>query len=176
MLGEKEIINNAINGDEQAFQKLLNLYKGRIFSYILRLIKNYDDAEDITIEVFIRCFKSLKHYDQSKPFSNWLFAIAHNLVMDFFRKNKIEYEYIDEMHSLTENLEEQYIKQRDLERIEAALSMLAPIDREIVILFHKEGHSYQEISEILGLPVTTIKTRLHRARKKLRELTKQLKQ
>ncbi len=176
MLREKEIINEAISGNEQAFQKLLNLYKGRIFSYVLRLVKNYDDAEDITLEVFIRCFKSLKNYDQSKPFSNWVFAIAHNLVMDFFRRNKIEYEYIDEIHPVTESLEEQYRKQRDLERIESALGMLVPIDREIVILFHKEGHSYQEISEILRLPVTTIKTRLHRARKKLCELTKQLQQ
>ncbi len=172
MSEEIEIIRRAIEGDEDAYQKILNTYKGRVFSYVLRLVKNYDDAEEITFDVFIKCFRSLKNYEQSRPFATWLFTIAHNLVIDFFRKNKIEYEYIDEANPAGEDIEERYKEKRELERIEKALARLAPIDREIVILFHKEGYSYKELSEMLGLPITTLKTRLHRARKRLRVLLK----
>jgi len=170
MAEEKELIERAIKGEESACQKILNLYQGRIFSYVLRLVKNYDDTEEITFDTFIKCFRAFKAYDQSKPFSTWLFTIAHNSVIDFFRKNKIEYEYLDERYSTGEDFIEKFEKEKKLKAIEIALSQLVAVDREIVILFHKEELSYQEISEVLKLSVSTIKTRLHRARKKLRKL------
>lgn len=165
-----DLIDDAVQGDEQASQKILNLYKGRIFSYVYRMVRNYHDAEDITFDTFIRCFKALNRFDQNKSFSTWLFTIAHNLVIDFYRKNKQEYEYFDERHSITDDFVQEYEKKKKLEKIEQALVKLPPLDREIVILFHKEEHSYQEISNILKIPVSTIKTRLHRARKKLRQI------
>jgi RNA polymerase sigma-70 factor (ECF subfamily) len=164
------LIERACDGDEHACQKLLNLYKGRIFSYVYRMVRNYHDAEDITFDTFIRCFKALHRFDRTKQFSTWLFTIAHNLVIDFFRKNKQEYEYFDEQHAVKDDFVQRYEIKKKLEKIERALTQLPPSDREIVILFHKEEYSYQEISEIVKLPVTTIKTRLHRARKKLQQL------
>jgi RNA polymerase sigma-70 factor (ECF subfamily) len=168
MSEERELVKGIMKNDEHSFEKILNIYKGRIFSYILRLVKNYDDAEEMTFETFIRFFKSVNSYETSKSLSTWLFTIAHNLVIDHFRKNRIEYEYLDESHPAPTG----YLQKRELEetssKIEQALSKLTPVDREIVILFHKEEHSYHEISDILNLPVSTIKTRLHRARKKLR--------
>jgi RNA polymerase sigma-70 factor (ECF subfamily) len=164
------LIQRAIENDEQACNKLLNLYKGRIFSYVYRIVKNYHDAEDITFDAFIKCFNALPSFDLSRSFATWLFTIAHNLTMDYFRRNKQEYEYFDEQHASTENLEAEFRQKRKIEQIDLAIMELPPIDRELVILFHKEEHSYDEISEIMKLPVTTIKTRLHRARKKLRLL------
>lgn len=170
MPDEKELIERAVNGEESAYLKILNLYKGRIFSYILRLVKNYDDAEELTFDTFIKFFKSLKSFDRSKSLSSWLFTIAHNLVVDFFRRNTIEYEYLDERYSIGDNLTEKIEARKQVERLEKALGQLIPIDREIIILFHREELSYQEISNILKLPVSTIKTRLHRARKRLKKL------
>lgn len=170
MADEKELIEKAIKGEESACQKILNLYKGRIFSYVLRLVKNYDDAEELTFDTFIRFFKSLKLFDTSRSISSWLFTIAHNLVVDFFRRNTIEYEYLDEKYSTSDNLAERFETAKRLKQLETALDQLVPVDREIVILFHKEELSYQEISNIVKLPVSTIKTRLHRARKKLKKL------
>lgn len=170
MADEKELIEKAIKGEESACQKILNLYKGRIFSYIIRLVKNYDDAEELTFDTFIRFFKSLKSFDTSRSISSWLFTIAHNLVVDFFRRNTIEYEYLDEKYSTSDSLAERFEIGKRLKQLETALGQLAPIDREIVILFHREELSYQEISNIVKLPVSTIKTRLHRARKKLKKL------
>ena len=167
---EINLIENATEGDENACQSILNLYKGRIFSYVYRLVRNYDDAEEITFDTFIRCFKALNRYDRKRSFSTWLFTIAHNLVIDFFRKNKQEYEYVDERHSVKDDFVQEYETKKKLEKIERALAKMPPLDRELVILFHREECSYKEISEILKLPITTIKTRLHRARKRLREL------
>lgn len=167
---EVYLIEDAQSGDEDACQRLLNLYKGRIFSYVYRMVKNYHDAEDITFDTFIRCFKALNRFDRNRKFSTWLFTIAHNLVIDFYRKNKQEYEYFDERHAIKDDFVQEYDKKKKLEMIEQALAKLPPLDREIVLLFHREENSYQEISEILKIPITTIKTRLHRARKRLRAL------
>jgi len=164
------LIQKALTGDEGACQKILNLYKGRIFSYVYRMVHNYHDAEDITFDTFIKCFNALASFDTSKPFTTWLFTIAHNLTMDHFRKHKIEFEYFDEFHPSSDDLVAEFKKKRKVEQIDRALAKLPPIDREMVILFHKEEHTYQEISEIMKIPITTIKTRLHRARKKLSSL------
>lgn len=175
---EIDIIARATQGDENAYNSLLNSYKPRIFSYVYRTIRNYHDAEDITLDTFVRCFKSLKSYDRNKKFSTWIYTIAHNLTIDFLRKNKRNYENLDtrEIESMeiadpkSERPPDEYEKQEKLGKIESAMSQLAPIDREIVILFHKEEKTYQEISNILKMPETTVKTRLHRARLKLKEL------
>lgn len=169
----KTLIEEALADNEHACQKILNLYKGRIFSYVYRMVRNFHDAEDITFDAFIKCFKSLGSFDRSKKFSTWLFTIAHNVTIDFFRKNKQEYEYFDDRHSVKDDFVQQYEKKKKMEKIEKAVAKLPPIDRELVILFHKEEHSYQEISDILEMPLTTIKTRLHRARKKLRNLVQE---
>jgi RNA polymerase sigma-70 factor (ECF subfamily) len=173
MKSRKEIaalILKAVNHDQDACTRILNLYKGRIFSYVFRMVHNYHDAEDITFDTFIKCFNALASFDTSKPFTTWLFTIAHNQTMDYFRKRKIEVEYCDELHPSSENVAEEHHKKRKIEQIDRAISQLPPLDRELIILFHKEENTYQEISEILSIPVTTIKTRLHRARKKLHEI------
>ena len=166
----KKLIHEACGGSEAACQKILNLYKGRIFSYIYRMVRNYHDAEDLTFDTFIKCFNALSSFDVSRPFSTWLFTIAHNVTIDFFRKSKQEYEYVDERHAVYDDFVEEHEKKRKTEKIDRALAKIAPLDRELVILFHREEYSYQEISEILSLPISTIKTRLHRARKKLKAL------
>ncbi len=164
------LIREAQAGEEKAYQKLLNIYKGRIFSYVYRIVKNYQDAEEITFETFVRCFRSIGSFDPNRPLAPYLFSIAHNIVIDFLRKKKEDYEYLDERHTAVNDLNKKYRNIEKLEKIEIALAEFAPIDREIIILFHKEACTYQEISEIVGLPVTTVKTRLHRARMRLRQL------
>ncbi|MGB3341841.1 MAG: RNA polymerase sigma factor [bacterium] len=164
------LIEEALANSEDACQRILNLYKGRIFSYVYRMVRNYHDAEDITFDTFIKCFRALARFDTTKKFSTWLFTIAHNTTLDFFRKNKQQYEYFDEQHGVIDDHAEKLEKKKKMEKIEKALAKLPPLDRELIILFHKEEYSYQEISEILEIPVTTIKTRLHRARKKLGQM------
>lgn len=167
---ELELIKRALFGDEDAHRRILGLYKGRVFSYIYRIIGNYDDAEELALDTFVRCFRSLHSFEMSKSFSTWLFAIAHNLTVDFLRKKKMEYEYLDEKYKSDEDFVKEYERKEQLESIDTALMELAPLDREIMILFYKEDKPYKEISDITKIPVTTIKTRLHRARLKLRDI------
>ncbi len=164
------LIQKALDNDEAACQRILNLYKGRIFSYVYRMVRNYHDAEDITFDTFIKCFNALATFDLSRPFTTWLFTIAHNQTIDYFRKNKYEYEYLDERHASSDDLVQRYEKKKKMAQIDEALLELPPVDRELVMLFHKEEYSYKEISEIMDMPITTIKTRLHRARNRLRTL------
>ncbi len=164
----KGLIEEALAGNEKSCQKILNLYKGRIFSYVYRMVRNYHDAEDITFDTFIKCFKSLSSFDRTRSFSTWLFTIAHNVTIDFLRKNKQQYEYFDERHAAKDDFVKEYEKRKKMEKIEKALAILSPQERELIVLFHKEEYSYKEMSEILKIPISTIKIRLHRARKKLR--------
>ncbi|HEC78802.1 MAG TPA: sigma-70 family RNA polymerase sigma factor [candidate division WOR-3 bacterium] len=170
-----DLIEKALKHDEGACRKIVDLYKGRIFSYVYRMVGNYHDAEDLTFDTFIKCFKALASFDRTKKFSTWLFTIAHNTTMDFFRKNRYEYEYFDERHSVKDDFVEKVEEAKKMELIERCLAELPALDREVILLFHREEYSYQEISEILKLPVTTIKTRLHRARKRLRTLVRKKK-
>lgn len=169
----RELIEKARGHDESACQKILNLHKGRIFSYAYRMVKDYHDAEEITFDTFIKCFNALPSFDVSRPFAPWLFTIAHNLIMDRFRKRRGDVEYLDEFQPSDEDIPAEFEKKRQIEKIDQALLRLLPTDRELIILFHKEEHSYAEISEITGMPVTTIKTRLHRARKRLSILVRE---
>ncbi len=171
---DQHLIARALEHDETACRKILDLYKNRVFSFVYRLVKHHDDAEEITLDTFVRCFRSLAKYDVSRSFTTWLFTIAHNLAVDHLRKVKVHYELDESITAgrMQDDPVAEYEKKHEMEKIEIALSRLAPVDRELIILFHREERSYQEISEIIKMPVTTLKVRLHRARKKLAEILK----
>lgn len=164
---EARLIELSCAGDETAFTAILDRYQSRIMSYVYRLVGNTHDAEEITFTTFTKCYRALARFDRTKRFSTWLYTIAHRQAIDHLRRNRTDYEYLDETHATPVDPAAQFEQARRYERLEEAIARLAPVDRAIVTLFHKEDHSYAEISEIMGLPVSTIKTRLHRARTKL---------
>lgn len=171
---DANLISRAQQKDENACRQILDLYKGMIFSYAYRLVGNDHDAEELTFETFIRAFKALDSFSSERSFKAWLFTIAHNLIIDHLRKTRRDrqYETLDENLPDPDDFIKRYETKRKLEKIEIALNYLPVLDREIIILFHREGLSYQDIAVTLNLPVTTVKTRLHRARKKLTDLVK----
>jgi len=174
---DARLVKLCLAGDQRAYTQLLNRYKNRIFSYIYRLVRTPVDAEDITQETFIRAFKALGTYDPNLPFSSWLFRISHNLAVDFFRRHSKAF-----TEPLSEDLTglktcfydksgpaEGYEQQRQKEIIEQAIFKLSVEYREVLLLYHREGKTYEELARILDLPLGTVKTRLHRAREKLKE-------
>ncbi len=169
---DAQLVKLCLEGEQSAYTQLLNRYKNAIFSYVYRLVRNRVDAEDLTQETFIRAFKALGTYDPNFPFSNWLFRISHNLAVDFFRRHKTPAVQITE-EITTPGPAENYRHQRQKEIIEQAILKLSVEYREVLLLYHREGKSYEELARILDLPLGTVKTRLHRAREKLkRELLK----
>jgi RNA polymerase sigma-70 factor (ECF subfamily) len=173
--GDLKIINLCLKGEGQNFEKLLNKYKLPVFNLIYRLVKNAADAEDLAQETFIKAFKNLNKYDSKYPFLTWLFRIAHNLTIDFFRANKKIIVSIDDpdkpLHIEDKSPSVEHITERnfDSDMLYKTLDKINPLYREVLLLRHKEELDYEEIANILDIPLGTVKIRLFRAREVLKQ-------
>lgn len=181
---DKTLAAQAAQGSERAFRDLLRRYERPVFSLIVRMVRDRTLAEDISQEAFIRAFKAIGSYDPRYKFSSWMFKIAHNLTIDHLRRKRIETVSIhgspnavtaEEQARTSLVLEssqerpDAYVENMELgSQIEAAIGKLRPEYRSVTLLRHVEGYSYQEISDILGLPLGTVKTYIHRARLELK--------
>lgn len=181
---ENQIIQKAIEGDQAAYTQLLESYKKAIFISIYKMIRNKDDAEDLTIETFGKAFLHLEKYDSSKKFSTWLFRIGRNTTIDFIRKNKKDFVYIDafktneegnnynvhEVKSKNDNPEETTIKKQQIVLINGIVKQLKQEYQTLINLRYYKEFSYDEIAKELEIPIGTVKAKLHRARKALNEV------
>jgi RNA polymerase sigma-70 factor (ECF subfamily) len=179
MRDENELVKLASKGDEQAFEQLVKIYEKRVYTMALRLVGNADDAFDIAQEAFIRVYRSLSGFKGEAKFSTWIYRIVSNLCIDFNRRTKrfrqVPLEYSDEDESFEISIpDDRYDPERELERseitraVESALESLTPEHKEIFILRELNGMSYAEIADIMDLEEGTVKSRLFRARDKLR--------
>ncbi|MBU9710730.1 RNA polymerase sigma factor SigW [Evansella tamaricis] len=177
----KKIIKEVKKGDQQAFSELVELYKDKVYQVAYRMLGNSHEAQDIAQEAFLRAYTNLDSYDVNRKFSTWLFRIATNLAIDRIRKKKPDFHLEDHVAG-TEDLnyysqiateeelpEEQVVKFEMQEWVQKEIMMLPPKYRSAIILKYMEDLSLKEISEILKLPVATVKTRIHRGREALRK-------
>lgn len=185
-LEDREVVSLACKGRERAFKELLSRYERPVFSLVFRMIRDRSLSEDLAQETFIRAFNAIDGYDPSYKFSSWIFKIANNLTIDHLRKRKLDTVSLDGSPSATtedeisrtrfnvassEESPEAYVENRELGgQIEEAIAQLRPEYRTAVLLRHVEGHSYEEVAEIMALPLGTVKTYLHRARSELKEI------
>jgi len=183
---DARLIQSAIQGDERAFETLLNKYKNLVFTIMMKMVRNPQEAEDLTQEAFMKAFRSLASFNNEFAFSTWLMKIATNNCIDFLRKRKLRTYSINEpVQYKDEKIEvelpdhgpgpEKHLLQSEQKRIlEEAISQLPERYRYVILLRHKEEKSYEEISEILDLPLGTVKAQIFRAReilnKKLKEI------
>ena len=184
-VSDHELVARAQTGSEKAYRELLGRYQRPVFSIIFRMIRDREQAEDLAQETFVRVFNNIDRYDPRFKFSSWIFKIATNLTIDWIRKKELNTVSIDgsrnavtpdqiEATSITlaspdENPEE-LLEARQLgQEIEGAIGRLRPEYRAAILLRHVEGREYQEIAEILALPLGTVKTYIHRGRNELRE-------
>ncbi len=178
-----ELVTEVLNGNDDLFYFLIRRYEKPIFNYIYRLVKHREEAEDLAQETFTKAFFALHQYDHTYEFSTWIFRIALNVCRDHFRRKKFlffslntpvgeeeETEWGDliEQNSFLDP-DGELSNQELREELEKAIDHLPLKFKEVIILRHLEGLSYNDISRITNLPVGTVKTYLHRARKKLRE-------
>lgn len=183
---DAQLIQAAIQGDERAFETLLNKYKNLVFTIMMKMVRNPQEAEDLTQEAFMKAFRSLSSFNNEFAFSTWLMKIATNNCIDFLRKRKLRTYSINEpVQYKDEKIEielpdhepgpEKHLLQSEQRRIlEEAIDQLPERYRYVILLRHKEEKSYEEISEILDLPLGTVKAQIFRAReilnKKLKEI------
>jgi RNA polymerase sigma-70 factor (ECF subfamily) len=153
------------------------------FNFVYRFFGRYDLAEELTQETFLRCFQFLKSYDSKRKFSTWLYTVAKNICIDHLKKRKSGREISLDLvmptidgaeagRSSEANPQLQCIRNEEDEKLLEALGELEPSRRVVLLLFYFQGLSYQEISEALGVPVSTVKIRIFRAKKALLEKMK----
>ena len=167
-------------GRQNAFDELMKRYKSKIFSYLLRSVRNYEDAEDITIEVFFKAYRALENWQPKAKFSTWLYKIAANLVIDYHRSKARHPVYALEDMAIPEaNLvaTDQYsnpvkqVEEKELGSIiREAVDQLSPKQKAVFTLSRYEGFQLKEIAETLGIAEGTVKIHLHRAIKRLQVL------
>ena len=167
-------------GRLDAFDDLMKRYKGQIYAYLLRSVKNYEDAEELTIEVFFKVYRALDTWKPQARFSTWLYKIAHNLSIDFHRAKSRRHTYSldDEEFSVDEptavdlwSNPEWELEEKDRHRvIREAIDQLSPKQKAVFMLNRYQGLQIKEITEVLGMAEGTVKIHLHRAVRKLQTL------
>jgi RNA polymerase sigma-70 factor (ECF subfamily) len=164
-------IQRAKAGDIQAFSAIVSNYQKMVFSIVLKIVENREDAEDITQEIFIKVFKSLNQFKEESGFSTWLYRIAYNTTLSELRKKKLYFTSIeDNLLSVNEvfieNIEDEETEIK-LQYLDKALKKLLPDEIFLVTLYYLDEQSIENISRISNLSVSNVKVKLHRIRKKL---------
>jgi RNA polymerase sigma factor (sigma-70 family) len=171
-VSDLELIEDCLNGNKDKFSELVNRYKKLIYSVVYNMINDKQEINDISQEVFVRIYKALDRYNPEYKFSTWSVKIATNYCLDVLRKKKAEFVPIDDMTDISSDAdtpEATYIKKERKFLIHKALLELPDKYRIPIVLYHQNGLSYEEMSEVLNEPMSIIKNRLYRARLILRE-------
>lgn len=168
---EAALIRRVRRGDRDSFRPLVERYQSRVFSLLLRLVRDVHDAEDLCQETFVRAYRALSRFDTRYPFENWLLRIATNLARTSLKRRRSFFSLMDDRVALeakpSQAQQEEALS--DLSQfLEEVLASLSPKKRTALLLFHQAKRSYADIAEIMDIPVGTVKTVIHRAREEIR--------
>lgn len=179
-LVDYKIVKRAIAGDEKAYGEVFKRYKDSVYFMILKMVNNRADAEDLTFEAFEKAFGSLNFYSPQFAFSTWLFKIASNNTIDFIRKKRaklvsLEYDDINQdergyIYSIPADVltpEEEIVRMQRASFLRKQVAMLKGRYRRLIELRYFDEYSYDEIADVLGIPLGTVKAQLFRARELL---------
>lgn len=181
-VSDAELVAQVLQGRQEAYGVLVRRYERPVFSVVVRLVRDRELAEDISQEAFLRAYRFLDKYDAHYRFSSWIFRIAHNVTIDHLRKRRVSTISIDlpidqGSGTLGDLLEDARSAPASTgaERanlagaLEGVLANLRPQYREVILLRFAQDLSYPEIAGVTGLPLGTVKTYIHRARKEMAE-------
>lgn len=189
---DQDVVLEARAGREAAYRELVRRYERPIFSLIYRMVRNREQAEDLSQETFVKALNAIESYRPEFKFSSWIFKIANNVAIDHLRRRELDTLSLDgSPHALTpEAVQASALQLGDRQEsaldelearelggeIERAIATLRPEYRSCILLRHVEGRAYEEIATILDLPLGTVKTYIHRARGELRQALAHLRQ
>jgi RNA polymerase sigma-70 factor (ECF subfamily) len=173
---DSEIISLVLKGDHNAYALLVERYKSYVFTLTLRFIKNREDAEEVSQDIFVKAYRYLADFKGTAKFSTWLYTIVNTTCITFLRKKRLDIKSLDVegtfeiADSQDSGFRANQVEQKSrLNMVNQAIALLSPDDAEIITLFYKNEQSLEEIGQILGVEVNTAKVRLHRARARLKE-------
>lgn len=171
-----DLVRKTRKGDAEAFRALVDEFKDRLYAFVWRMVRDHHEAEDLAQASFVKAYESLASYSEKFAFSTWLYTIAYRLCLNGMRRKKalsgdVDFENVG---SASEDAADDVANSESARKLRNeiwdAVDHLSAPQRTAVILFYQEGQSCQEIAHVLGIPAVTVKSHLHRAREKLREL------
>jgi RNA polymerase sigma-70 factor (ECF subfamily) len=176
---ERSLVDRCLKGDERAFEELVSRYEGALYRLAWRLLRNEEEARDVVQETFLRVFRALHTYDRERRFSTWLLRIGTNLCIDLYRRRRMRLVSVDadegdELQPVVlvargAGPSERHAERALAETLDRLLARLPAIYRIVIELRYKQQLAYEEIAEILEIPLGTVKARLHRAHRQLKE-------
>jgi RNA polymerase sigma-70 factor, ECF subfamily len=170
---DEQIIDRVRAGQDRLFGELVHRYQDPVFAMALRMVGGAHDAEDIAQEAFLRVHRGLEGFRGNAKFSTWLYRITSNLCTDWLRKHRrrrtAALDEAGELADIGAATEQGLLDQEERRRLREALDGLQERYRGVVVLHYWQGMPYQQIAEVMGIPVKTVETRLYRARRLLRE-------
>jgi len=175
---DEQLVNDYLAGDEKSLEILIKRYLKPIYSFVYKRINNFQEAEDITQEVFVRMWRNIKRFDRKKSFRAWIFTIAKNTTIDFIRKykiastKKVDNTFLEKLAS-SFNLLEFFEKKETINKLSLVLEKLSDDCRTILSLHYNEYLTFREIAEILKHPLNTVKSRHRRVLIQLKKLLSQ---
>ncbi|MCY4403844.1 MAG: sigma-70 family RNA polymerase sigma factor [Candidatus Poribacteria bacterium] len=184
LIDDELLVAQFKSGSQKAFDDLMKRYEQKIFGYLLRSVRNYEDAEELTLEVFFKAYRALNKWEPKAKFSTWLYTIASNLAIDYHRSKSRQpiYMYEDEevietrlvANDISSNPEKNIEDKERGHLIRKAVDELSSKQKAVFMLSRYEGLQIKEVAETLGMAEGTVKIHLHRAIKKLQTLLRPL--
>lgn len=184
MIDDEMLVAQFKSGNQKAFDELMKRYERKIFGYLLRSVRNYEDAEELTLEVFFKAYRALASWEPKAKFTTWLYTIASNLSIDYHRAKARQPVYIFEdeeaietklvASDISSNPEKQLEDKERGRLIREAVDELSAKQKTVFMLARYEGMQIKEVAETLGMAEGTVKIHLHRAIKKLQTILRPL--
>ncbi|PIA82247.1 RNA polymerase [Gaetbulibacter sp. 4G1] len=171
-------INQIIDGDTNAFSVLVDRYKDLVFTLALRMLKNREEAEEVSQDTFIKTYKSLHKFKGDSKFSTWIYRVAYNTCLDRLKKNKKHFndvaidEFAEHQIKTIDNALDKMEQEEHNQAIKDSLTLLPNDDSFLLTLYYFEERSLEEISKIIGIKANNVKVKIFRSRKKLATILK----
>lgn len=172
---DEHLVHLIISGDKDCFGELIERYEAKLTRYIKRFTQQHDDVTDILQVVFIKAYTHLQGFDTSRSFNSWIYRIAHNESVTYLKKRSnekvsfIDFDVFLPHPFAKEEADSESSRRETKEILDKSLSLLSPKYREVLVLYYYDELSYQEISDILHIPIATVGVRIKRGREALQK-------
>jgi RNA polymerase sigma-70 factor (ECF subfamily) len=170
-IDDRTLVAQTLAGQAQAFATLVERYDRAVYHLAYRTLRDQEEARDVAQEAFFKAYRSLRTFKPEAKFSTWLFAIAYHACCDRLgRRKRYSNEELPERADSSAGPESQAIANDEALRLRAAIARLPEKYRTVITLYHLQGRQYEEIAQVLGMPMGTVKTHLFRAKEQLRRI------
>lgn len=176
---DQHYINQVLDGNTQVFSVLVDRYKDLVFTLALRMVKDREEAEEVSQDTFIKVYKKLNKFKGESKFSTWIYKVTYNTCLDRIKTYKRKYntveinEYTAHQVKTSTTAYDTLVEQEQAEQLRNCINLLPSEDSFLLSLFYFEEQSLEEIAKVIGITANNVKVKLYRSRKKLANILKE---